>query len=142
MNIPELLNEALKNKDWSKVDEAHMLLPGVSLLEESVDATIEDQEIEENKEDANNFMASSYKDGKPYEHASNSGAARRESIDINSRENSWVDDGTIAADEKVSENPSLGVANPVKRSRPPASKNVPSKKGEMRVDQSPKLKER
>ena len=142
MNIPELLNEALKNKDWSKVDEAHMLLTGVSLLEESVDATIEDQEIEENKEAANYFMGSSYKDGMPYDHARNSGAARRESIDINSRENSWVDDGTIAADEKVSENPSLGVANPVKRSRPPASKNVPSKKGEMRVDQSPKLKER
>jgi hypothetical protein len=142
MNIPELLNEALKNKDWSKVDEAHMLLTGISLLQQPADGDSDDQVETENSQDANSFVASSYKDGKPYEHASSSGAARRESIDTNNRENSWVDDGTIAADEKVSENPSLGVANPVKRTRPPATKNVPSQKGEMRVDQSPKLRER
>jgi hypothetical protein len=51
----------------------------------------------------------------------------------------WKDDGSIAANEKVSENPNLGVANPVKRTRKRASQKNQS--GELRLDRSEKLKE-
>ena len=60
-------------------------------------------------------------------------------MSLSERKNAWVDDGSIAADEMVSKNPSLGVSNPVARNRPISQKNTARNTGDIRVDQSPKL---
>ena len=56
------------------------------------------------------------------------------------RKMEWKDDGSIAANEKVSENPSLGVANPVERTRKAAG-NRSKQSGDVRLDRSEKLKD-
>jgi len=135
MSLPDLLKQGINERDWNKVDEAYKLLTGISIL----NSTEIDKTVEEDKGDGSeSFVASSYKNGESYEKTNTSGAARREAMDINNRKNSWVDDGTIAANEMVSKDPSLGVANPVARNRPPAAKRS-NQDGEIRVDRSSKL---
>ena len=65
--------------------------------------------------------------------------ARREPMNLSKDRPQWRDDGTIAANEKVSENPSLGVANPVERNRRKPQKQT-DPNSDVRLDRSEKLK--
>jgi hypothetical protein len=147
-SIPELLRKGFENDDWSYVSEAHQMLTGDYLL---VDESLEPQEVvEEEKEegfsesvrqDESSYISKVYDGDRPQFQTDGGGqAARKEPMQLpKNRKMEWKDDGSIAANEKVSENPSLGVANPVKRTRKKAAQKNQS--GELRLDRSEKLKE-
>tara|TARA_R110000765_G_C18442775_1_gene547273 strand:+ start:49 stop:504 length:456 start_codon:yes stop_codon:yes gene_type:complete len=146
-SIPELLRKGFENDDWSYVSEAHKILTGEYLL---VDESLEPQEVEvENKSfsesvrgDDSSYISKVYDGDKPSFKTDGGGqAARKESIQMpKERVMVWKDDGTIAANEKVSENPSLGVSNPVERNRK-AARGQSKQAGDVRLDRSEKLKD-
>ena len=146
-SIPELLRKGFENDDWSYVSEAHQVLTGEYLL---VDKSLEPQEVEVEEEgfsesvrgDGSSYIAKVYDGDKPSFQTDGGGqAARKEAMQMpKKRVMAWKDDGTIAANEKVSENPSLGVANPVERNRKAAGKQG-KQNGDVRLDKSEKLKD-
>ena len=137
-SIPQLLKEAVLNQDWSKVEEAYQTLTGeqINHVESTTESSAEKQ----------SFIAKAHS-GSTTSFGNNDGdqtqAARKEPMNIpnqGSRKPAWTDDGSVAAGEMVSKNPSLGVANPVERSRPKASTAPKDKHGDIRLDRSPKLR--
>ena len=136
-NLPSLLKEAILEQDWSKASSVYELLTGEAVTTPETpkpQPVIEDAEAE-----SSDHIANSYKGSSRYDSVSTEGAARREAMDLSERKNDWVDDGSIAAEEMVSKNPSLGVSNPVARNRPTAQQKTTNNTGDMRVDRSPKL---
>ena len=127
------------------------MLTGEYLL---VDKSLEPQEVKEEVEEEeegfsesvrgedSSYIAKVYDGDKPYFQTDGGGqAARKEPMEMpEKRIMAWKDDGTIAANEKVSENPSLGVANPVERNRKAAGKQG-KQSGDVRLDRSEKLKD-
>ncbi len=104
MSIPDLILEGYRSEDWGKISEAYRMLTGVSLTNPE----------EKTKPD----HISSAKSTSSPATENPGGAARREPMDLRSeRPQLFVDDGTIASNERVSERPDLGVANPVRRDR-------------------------
>jgi len=148
-SIPELLRKGFENDDWSYVSEAHQMLTGEYLL---VDESLEPQDVvEEEKEegfsesvrqDESSYISKVYDGDRPSFQTDGGGqAARKEPMQLpKNRKMEWKDDGSIAANEKVSENPSLGVANPVERTRKAAGKRS-KQSGDVRLDRSEKLKD-
>jgi hypothetical protein len=138
ISLPSLLKEAIIEQDWDKASSAYELLTGEVISDV---ATVEPQPPQEETKEppTSDHIASSHKEGGQYEGIKAEGAARREPMSLSERKNAWVDDGSIAADEMVSKNPSLGVSNPVARNRPISQKNTARNTGDIRVDQSPKL---
>lgn len=142
-NLPSLLKEAILEQDWSKVNSAYEMLTGEAISHEKiVDAQLPQEEPESPQQEntRESHIAKSYKDDAPYDSTNSQGAARKQPMNLESREPQWVDDGSIAAGEMVSKNPSLGVANPVARNRKPVKKQKPSTSSDIRLDQSSKLK--
>ena len=147
-NIPELLKMGFENDDWSYISEAYHMLMGEYLL---VDKPEPDQPaIEEpqgfskevRRKDESSYISPAYDGGhRPEFKSTGDGegqAARKEPMNLSKNRELWQDDGTIAANEKVSENPSLGVANPVERNRRPQRARTNS---DIRLDKSEKLKD-
>ena len=141
-SIPELLKMGFDNDDWSYVSEAYHMLIGEYLLVENPQSSTEEQQgfakevIQTEKSD---YISKAYKGDRP-EFKSDEGGqqARKEPMNLSKNREQWTDDGTIASNEKVSENPSLGVANPVARNR----RNAQSKpQTDVRLDRSEKLKD-
>lgn len=139
INLPSLLKEAILEQDWSKVSAAHEMLTGEAISYHEND-TAEKPEQPPAEDVRESHIAKSYKDDAPYDSFNSQGAARKQPMNLESRKPQWVDDGSIAAGEMVSKNPSLGVANPVARNRKPTTKRKPSTTSDIRLDQSPKLK--
>ena len=138
-NLPSLLKEAILEQDWNKVSSVYKLLTGETI---PATATVEPQPPqEETKESTSSDHIANSKAGDRHGAIKTEGEARREPMSISERKNAWVDDGSIAKDEMVSKNPSLGVANPVTRDRPPPRQKTSSDTGDIRVDQSPKLEQ-
>jgi hypothetical protein len=148
-SIPELLKRGFDNDDWSYVSEAYHMLMGEYLLVEKptimASGTLEPEPepagfskevIQTEKSD---YISKAYKGDRP-EFKSDEGGqqARKEPMNLSTGREQWTDDGTIATNEKVSENPSLGVANPVARNR----RNTKGKtQTDVRLDRSEKLKD-
>tara|TARA_Y100000310_G_scaffold289698_1_gene316298 strand:+ start:1315 stop:1758 length:444 start_codon:yes stop_codon:yes gene_type:complete len=145
-NLPSLLKEGILEQDWSKVNAAYELLTGEAIsYEQIVDAQFPSDEVKVEIETPpqDSHIAKSYKNDQPYDTSDAKGAARREPMNLKDRKPRWTDDGTIAAGEMVSKNPSLGVANPVARNRKPAQPQKPGDPdADMRLDQSSKLNEK
>ena len=137
-NIPQLLKQAVLNQDWSKVEEAYQTLTGENITQaEPQSEGVEEKQSFIAKAHSGNTTSFSNEDGDQTQ------AARKEPMNIpnqGSRKPAWTDDGSVAAGEMVSKNPSLGVANPVERSRPKASTAPKDKHGDIRLDRSPKLR--
>ena len=138
-NLPSLLKEAILEQDWSKVNSVYELLTGEAIsYEQIVDAQFpsdEDEEVVETPSQ-DSHIAKAYEE----DNFNSKGAARREPLDLTDRQPRWTDDGSIAAEEMVSKDPSLGVSNPVARNRKPA-KQGGSGSSDIRVDKSSRLKE-
>ena len=134
-NLPSLLKEAILEQDWDKARSAYELLTG----EPAPTSETAEPQPDGAKEESSDHIANSHKGGSHYDSVRTEGAARREPMSLSERKNVWVDDGSIAADEMVSKNPSLGVSNPVARNRPASQQKTASDTGDIRVDQSPKL---
>jgi len=111
MSVTDLLHEAFSNKDWGKVSDAYEQMTGKPLTEE---------ESVKQKDDSD-FISSSKRSGGSQVKVE--GRAKSESIDVATRTNSFVDDGSIAPEESVSLNPELGVVSPVARGK----REVPEK---------------
>ena len=143
-SIPELLKKGFDSNDWEYVSQAHQMLTGQSLVAEEAEIK-EDvgfaEEVRTNESES--YISAVYDGDHPdFQSDESSQRAKKEPINSKKRKNLWVDDGTIAADEKVSENPSLGVKSPVKRTRPKAKKKSNTKSsGDVRLDQSEKLRD-
>ena len=103
MSVTDLLHEAFSNKDWGKVSDAYEQMTGKALVSE--EGPKKPDFISPSKQPSEN--SSSKKEGR----------AKSEPIQAASRENSFVDDGTIAPEESVSVNPDLGVSSPVIRGK-------------------------
>ena len=149
-SIPELLKMGFDNDDWSYVSEAYHMLIGEYLLVEKPQSTIEEQHEGLHAEhqgfakeviqtEQSDYISKAYKGEHPEFHdGEGTQRARKEPMNLSKTREQWVDDGTIAANEKVSENPHLGVANPVDRNRRKSQVNAGS---DVRLDKSDKLKE-
>tara|TARA_A100001201_G_scaffold108878_1_gene93163 strand:- start:7419 stop:7871 length:453 start_codon:yes stop_codon:yes gene_type:complete len=108
-SVPELLKKAFESSDWDFVSQAHQMLTGQPL-------EVSDQEQPVEKTDSSQFISSS-KSKEPSSTWNTGGRAKKELIDSNSRVNNFVDDGSIAPEERVSLNPELGVQSPVQRGK-------------------------
>jgi len=142
-SIPELLKEGFDNEDWGRVSDAYHMLTGEHLappVSENEQKGFS-QEIH-HKEEAS-YISKAYDGDRPDFQGDTGGQqARKEPMSIPEKRNlEWSDDGTIAANEKVSENPNLGVSNPVKRNRRGFDKTQRNSKSDVRLDKSEKLKD-
>tara|TARA_R110000824_G_scaffold9415_4_gene42140 strand:+ start:31677 stop:32132 length:456 start_codon:yes stop_codon:yes gene_type:complete len=146
-SIPELLKMGFDNDDWSYVSEAYHMLMGEYLLVKKptimASGTLEPEqqgfakEVRETVESS--YISRAFEGERPaFKNDEDGQQARKEPIPLSKDRKKWVDDGTIASNEKVSENPSLGVAHPVERKR--TSKGTQTKK-DVRLDKSEKLKD-
>jgi hypothetical protein len=146
-NIPELLKKGFENDDWSYISEAYHMMMGEYLLVEKPEPsdssnTKEQQGFskEVNQKEESSYISKAYEGDRPEFQSDQEGQqARREPMNLSKNRPQWCDDGTIAANEKVSENPSLGVANPVERNRRKPQKQT-DPKSDVRLDKSEKLK--
>jgi len=103
MSVTDLLHEAFSNKDWGKVSDAYEQMTGKALISE--ESPKKPDFISPSKQPSENSEARK------------EGRAKSEPIQSTARENSFVDDGTIAPEESVSVNPELGVPSPVVRGK-------------------------
>jgi len=117
MNFAEHIKEGIQNKDWSRIIEGYKLLTGEDLSEDSTPA---DSSVPaSNPVEGDGFLAEIRSgEQKPADDDDDfSGrVARKEPMNLQ-RDQGWVDDRTIATAEFVSQNPSLGVTQPVERGR-------------------------
>ena len=113
MSIPDILKRAYEENDWSLVSQAHQMLTGENLTDENIVSEDSDSEISFKDVDTPPQKYEKFKMRDRDEPIKGDGGriAKREPMQIPSegnRELGWTDEGTIAKEDSVKNNPHLG----------------------------------